>query len=498
ALKREIFAWGTRHAESGDGRWPSHYNNDGSLRVPEFGNTTRVSQLARQLRVEVMRWMGVFSDFNEAARRIGTPSGWLAAQARKTWLPANEYTKDRSNQTHHLIDAAVLAHIPPGVGQNHVRCGGIFYNEAVTVGNTLRWMTLAFRELSPAARLAKWLPADGQYTECPVSRVRSRSKTKPLGDSTFWKQVNKDKPTLAQRTELKPQDFKDDEHALHAILRRMKLPENQIPSITEIGDWLDRATAATTKDTVSNEPLRLRDGTPVYNIWKFDKKGSIDPPLGWSGYRNEHDTLTELRSLDEKYDRLELWLGWNPKAKRWEYQKRIIPARTALRHFQRMGFKWKQKQAALVGKSWRQDIVGTLHPFAKRVGIVRKEEVFMLAFNSEKETTLRAATPCWTCWYRVSAVQGDKRLKLVSHVFKKAGVPHGLPEIKFMGDVDDFAALLGLPIAAKLAAEWIKQAGPPDSLPVGHFCKGKLRQPVAEEATSKPQAETSQLKLQSE
>ena len=495
ALKREIFAWGTRREKSPDGRWDSHYQADGkTLRVPDFGNTTRVSQLARQLRVEAMRWMGVFDDFNEATRRIGTPSGWLAAQARKTWLPANDYTKDRSNLTHHLIDAAVLAHLPPGVGQNHVRCGGIFYNEAVPVGNTIRWMTFALPGLSPAARLAKWLPADGQYAECPVSRVRSRSKTKPLGDSTFWKQVEKDKPTLAQRTVLDPQDFKGDAHALHAVLRRMKLPEKQIPSINEIGDWLDRATAATTKDVVRVEPLRLRDGTPVKSIWKFDSKGSIETPLGWSGYRNEQETLTELRSLDEKYDRLELWLGWNAKAKRWEYQKRIIPALTALRHFKRMGFQWKKKQPGLKGKSWRQEIVGTLHPFAKRVGIIRKEDVFKLAFNSQKETTLRVADPCWTCWYRVGAIKGDVRLELVSQVFKKEGMPHALIHKPNVGKPDDLAALIGLPKASDLAANWIKN-GLPTDLPTGHCCQGKLRQPTALAEPTQSKSEPTQLTL---
>jgi hypothetical protein len=269
--------------------------------------------------------------------------------------------------------------------------------------------------------------------------------------------VDKDKPTLAQRTALDPQKFKGDEHGLHSVLRRMKVPAKLIPSINEIGDWLDRATAATAKEAVSIQPLRLTDGTPVKSIWKFDSKGSLEVPLGWSGYRNAQDTLTELRNLDEKNDRLELWIGWNPKGKRWEYQKRVIPSRTALRHFQQMGFEWKTKQAGLKGKSWRQEIVGTLYPFSKRVGIFRKEDVFKLAFNSDKETTLRVKEPCWTCWYRVSAVFGDKRIKLVSQVFKKDGVPHGLPAELKAGQTDDLAALLGLPTAQQQAEKMIAE-----------------------------------------
>ena len=477
AYKREIFTWGTRREDSPDGRWKKHYQDNGSLRVPDFGNTTRVSQLARQLRAEALDWMGLTQDFNEAARRIGTPSGWLAAQARKSWLPAAEYVKDRSNLTHHLIDAAILAHIPPGTGQNHVRCGGIFYNEAVPVGDTIRWMTFALPELSPAQRLAKWLPADSEYTECPVDRVTPRSKTKSIGDKSFWRQVDKDKPALAQRTALNPEFFKGDAYSLHGTLRQMKIPEPQIPSLATIDDWLNRATAATSSDTPFTEPLRLRDGTPVLNIWKFDGKGTIKTPLGWTGYRNGQGTLTELRSLAEKFDRLELWLGWNARSKRWEYQKRVIPLHSSLRHFKRMGFPWKQKLAALSGRSWRQEIVGKLHPFSKRVAIIRKEDVFQLSFGSDKALTQRSATPCWTGWYRVSAVSADLRIELASLVHKKEGIPHDLPHKPKVGQADDLAALRGLPPAGALAALWLASGSPPLGLPEGHLCAGILRQP---------------------
>ena len=78
--KREIFSWGTLREDKDDQK--SHYLPDGmTLRVPDFGNTTRMAQLARQLRAEIMRWMQVEDQPDEAARRIGTPSGWLAAQA---------------------------------------------------------------------------------------------------------------------------------------------------------------------------------------------------------------------------------------------------------------------------------------------------------------------------------------------------------------------------------------------------------------------------------
>ena len=62
-----------------------------SSEVPEWGNTTRVAQLARQLREEVIRWLGIRRGFDQIADpkdrdnqiankivdRIGTPTGFM-------------------------------------------------------------------------------------------------------------------------------------------------------------------------------------------------------------------------------------------------------------------------------------------------------------------------------------------------------------------------------------------------------------------------------------
>jgi hypothetical protein len=78
--KREVFAWGTIKEDKED--QASHYNPDGSLRVPDFGNTTRMAQLARQLRAEIMRWMQVEDQPDEAARLARGPSPQIVAEAR--------------------------------------------------------------------------------------------------------------------------------------------------------------------------------------------------------------------------------------------------------------------------------------------------------------------------------------------------------------------------------------------------------------------------------
>ena len=79
--KREIFEWD----EPG---------------LPDFGNLTRTSQLARQLRAECAHWMGIAGDPDEMQRRIGTPSGYLRGQAMRSWqekIPRKDRSEPRSS-----------------------------------------------------------------------------------------------------------------------------------------------------------------------------------------------------------------------------------------------------------------------------------------------------------------------------------------------------------------------------------------------------------------
>ncbi|MGD1087094.1 MAG: HNH endonuclease domain-containing protein [Verrucomicrobiota bacterium] len=118
---------------------------------PQWDNTTRMAQLARHLRTEVIHWLGLNRIADETERskkiaeKIGTPSGFLTSVCRDTWTPPSEFpkmyreitdkqgrarwVKNRDNLRHHLWDAAVLSHIPPGVGMNSTSCGGVFVEE---------------------------------------------------------------------------------------------------------------------------------------------------------------------------------------------------------------------------------------------------------------------------------------------------------------------------------------------------------------------------------
>ncbi len=527
--KREIFAWGTVKEEKEDQK--SHYNADGSLRIPDFGNTTRMAQLARQLRAEVMRWMKVDKEPDEAARRIGTPSGWLAAQARKSWLAQGDYQKVRTNLTHHLIDAAVLAHIPPREGMNSVLCKGIFYVEHEPVRNeftgptSYRLVTKALPELSPLPRLKHWLPDNGEYAVCPVLKPRRQSKTQSLGDATFWRQVSPDAPTLAQRTVLDPEKITDADELL-ATLKRMGVDwnkkkqqtENKIPSREALQDWLITAAPTTKADKdKSIAPLKLRDGTPVKSLWKFagksedgkggGGKGGLSSPVGWSGKRNANGKLRELRSISLKYDRLELWLGYDhKKAERarkaktpdweqagWVYQKRLIPDARALQHLKQMGFSFgrDQRRKAPVFMQDKPDqpethlsvrdliLGGRLLPFSRKVGEVRKGDEFRLHLlpdgSIRKRTPANQPEPAaaFTTFYAVSALMhqdGNPRIELKSRLFKDK---KGTELDRFPGDVvsrtaqnsDDLAFLLGLPPAAVMAQQRALRIPPPPIAP---------------------------------
>ena len=522
ARKREIFAWGTILEDKPDR--PSHYNADGTLRVPDFGNTTRTAQLARQLRAEIMRWMQVDDKPDEAARRIGTPSGWLAAQARKSWLPAEEYEKVRNNVTHHLIDAAILAHIPPREGMNSVRCQGIFYVESVPVPDpvtretTYRLETKALPELSPLPRLERWLPANGEYDVCPVWKPCRQSKTQSLGDSTFWRQVRPDEATVAQRTILNPEKITDADQLL-AILQRMNIPKRLIPSRSALADWLTATTAATKAEKDKPvTPLKLTDGTPVKNLWKFNGKGSFSSPVGWSGKRNPDGKLRELRTISLKYDRLELWLGYDhQKAERaqrtrqpdwkqagWVYQKRLIPDARALRHVKQMGFSFARDKrhkapAFMQNKPDKpethetlRDLVlgGRLLPFSHKVAEIRKGDVFKL--HLLPDGSVRKRTPAGqpepeaalSTFYAVTAImhaKGNPVVEMKSQLFKdKEGTPMERFAINALTRTvqkpDDIAFLVGLPVAAEEAKKhgWRIPTPPATATPPAKDTDAKL------------------------
>jgi 5-methylcytosine-specific restriction endonuclease McrA len=362
--------------------------------VPDFGNVTRTSQLARQLVRELAAWMGIEGDPESERERIGTPSGWVAAQARKSWLEEEGYTKVRSSLVHHLVDAAIISHIPPAAGLNHVRFGGIFFE------NESR-KTRALPDLGP--RITHWL--GDETVNCPVEKLRSNSRTRSLGDATFWKILpadEKGRQKTRQRTKLDHNDYQDG-ISLDAELRRMGIPMDKIPPVKALDAWLDQMKEG------SEESLKLLDGTPVRNVHKFDSKGDFTIPLGWSGRRTDTGSLHGARLLDGKFDRFELWLGWNSRKRIWEYYRRLIPTKTALRHLEQTLPGWWKKN--------KKTVCGSLPPFARKVAHIRKGDTFLLPLGREGKLDLEAPYVRW--WFEVVSIRADGVITMKSSSYKK-------------------------------------------------------------------------------
>lgn len=428
----------------------------------QLGNMIRTAQLAAELRRLVALWMGIESDPEQIRRRIGNPSGTYTAAARRGML-WDEYQKDRSNNLHHRMDAAVMSCIPPAEGINDVRYGGIFYTSTESANRRLTCI--------PGLPLPDFRQEWYQPKTCPVCIRESRSKTKPLGDSTFWRIEPDGEPW--QRTSLDPskkqQKKKENQNPVDVIsgaLIKMGIRSELRPSGGDIEKWLLKCQEAFKDDPdVITKPLRLRDGarTPVKSIWKCGKmKGHMgNSPIGWSGVRTPDGKWEQMRILDGSNDRMEIWLGWNAKKKQWEYYKRVIPTAAALAGLRRMGLPWRGREGApeylikLLDENKCRDLYqmqcGTLPPHAVRVGKIRRGDLSLLRFSVDTKKAKKLGSDPQSLpiesYGKVSAIpsNGQVQFKCVTHKDRNLAT---------MSKASDLAQkLLGLPSPSDKALE---------------------------------------------
>ncbi|MBR4249264.1 MAG: RRXRR domain-containing protein [Verrucomicrobia bacterium] len=433
--KRELFAFEPAKGQS----------------APDFENLTRTAQLARQLRRMICFWMGIQEDSKETRNRIGNPSGLHTAAARRGW----EISKNRSDLTHHRMDAAVLSFIPPGAGLNSVMYGGIFEEIRSTKeinGNKIRVVKMqAAPELKPDLSA---LEKDSR-TECPVINIRSTSKCKPLGDKTFWSVDEKGETW--QRTTLIPLDKDELKDFTPEKIREKLLDEGKtasdIPSDKELEKWLRNPKYS----------LHLKDGQPIRFVHKKGSKGDFKNPVGWSGILHPNGKIDQLRKLDLVNDRLELWVGFDPK-KGWQYYKRIIPSKDSMLGWKRLGIPWRGQKGLpeytvqLLGKKCKDLKVyycGTLPKYSHKVGEFKKGDCFLLDVSeknhkkqNEEGTAMFSSDINISSvneWFEVSAITTDKRIEL------KPIITDGK---KFLeGNMSNLAQLLKLPISPEECAQ---------------------------------------------
>ncbi len=413
-----------------------HWNEDkrrffahganGETEFPDFNNLTRVSQLASQLRKQIAFWMGILTDYDAQRLRLGSPNGEYTTAMRRSLLK-NTYAKDRDNHPHHREDAALLSCIPPD-GMNSVLYRGIFYTAPLPYQD--KQGQLKYRRALYGLNAENGLPLPdletllADDTECPVIKKRSSGKYKPLGDSTFWR-VDKKGHTW-QRTPLSVDDKKTTADSVLETLRAMGIHEDKLPSLKEIEKWILRNTPATKDEECPNAPLLLKNGVPVKSVWKKDSKGALtNSPMGWSALINGNGKFREARSLDGSNDRMELWIGWNAKKKRWEYQTRVIPTREAMKGIKRMGLSWKsganlppflqellkQKKAS----SLKELINGKLLPHSVHVMDIRKGMIVKTSFAYDpKKASPEKQGLSEVMWGEVTALKTSGAVKMNS------------------------------------------------------------------------------------
>lgn len=437
-----------------------HENSD---EYPDYeNNMTRTSQLARQLRGQLAFWMGIAIGENVSEQqriRIGNPHGELTAAMRRS-IFGNDYVKDRKNHLHHSYDAALLTCMPPS-GLNDVMYKGIFYTGYVPYKDK-KTDPLKEHRAKFALTADDGLPLPDiksailDDSEPPVIKLRSRSKYKSLGDGTFWR-VDKKGHTW-QRTPLKIGE-KTTVASVRQSFLHMGIEEDLIPDDKHIQQWIDSQTQTFKDEVIVETPLLLKNGVPVKSIWKSGgSNGSLSTsPIKWTGLKNKNGKFLFARNLREANDRMEIWIGWNSRKKKWEYQKRIMPTREAMKGIQRMGMSWNSMhglppylQELLKKKkcnSLQEYISGTLFEGSKRVFSIRKGDVVKVVFKyDDKKCPQEKQGLEEEMWGEVTALQTNGQIEIKSIIRKDTK--------KFLpSDVNVIVSIFGYPDAETYARE---------------------------------------------
>ena len=417
-------------------------------RCPDWENLTRTAQLARELRRRVVEWLGIerrhagIADPTQRAlareaeerRRVAAPAGALTAACREAWkdrLPEAYFTpieirgqtvltKNRGNLRHHMWDAGVLAHIPPGDGLNHVRYGGIF--ETADIGGAPRPVPLP--ELAPdLAEIEKADPLACRVFHLRPRHPRSSRTTQqpvslPDAEGRSWQRV-------AIRKTI---------HEKDGVVKTVE-PENLLDAIRRAGLGPDRIADAEIERwkndprPIEKHPLRLRDGTPVFSLklpisqqknefgqypHLTDAATAPDAPAYRSRDGRRQSRLIGIKGSTDTYDRLEIWRGPDLDRRgerrldakgqpKWKYFSFPVPGPRNLAAYRRM----RGEPPAI-----RRPEGAT-----ERVGIVRKGDLLLVPFgpcaDGKRELAPEGSPPFAPLWMKVTSIRESGRISMV-------------------------------------------------------------------------------------
>ena len=405
-------------------RWPQRkrdlfvtpWQRNGAL--PDWGFSTRVAQLARQLRDAMKTWLGI-ADENEFVRRVGTVTGFFTAQCRKTWLVG--YRKDRADLRNHLYDAMVLASIPPGVGLNSAAHGGIF----VTEDQRMPGGSMVTTYRPPAALGPDWQAFDRAHThDCLVARPKpSASKTSRFDASIYGieKQVFTGKGGRPEKG--------------HRLRIREAITQGGWP-VNDAEKWL-AAAARKSPAFARNFPEKL------WRTWLEDnsrikeenirRKKTGEPPRPPAPLRAASSSapmraLTVAASKPEFFDSstlvphdqrgaknpverniaLELFEGTDAKGRKKVYSRTVLHPRLAALHDQ-----WRQRGFEVPGTE-------PLPSGAHRVARVAKGDVLCLPLRKDGELATNPEEAYRRVWYLVTALNTGGQIEMKPAEFNPA------------------------------------------------------------------------------
>lgn len=387
--------------------------------IPEWNNLTRMSQLARQLKVAAERWLGLdqitdpVERLRTTASRIGTPTGSMTAACRAAWraqLPDfMRAEKNRANLRHHLYDAIVLSHIPPGPGQNFASCGGIFLTKQDKSG---REVLSALPNLLPHLQPFEEAHAAMALVHKHRPKHSKQSRTEQTIYSSHFAQESEASVKLRVRkailTQIQNQDTFVPAKGVETWLKDAGIPSSKLPrKIVE--NWIASEGAKT---------LRLKDGTPVHSVpvaTTEEQWTSLVP------HRNAQGGIIGYKTTTEAYDSCTIWVG--PKRNNKgelvldqtgqtieDYHAVLVPAaRNQEAFYKRTRKRWTCAEPP--------------PPDFKILGKFRKGDLAKIALTRQAglaETTVE--THRWF-WYCVTSIKTNGQLEFKLAEFKPAKPP---------------------------------------------------------------------------
>jgi hypothetical protein len=374
------------------------FNLKDSSKCPDWGNLTRQSQIARELRDAAAQWLGIKGDAGKMAKQIGTPTGLHTAICRRAWRGSIP-RKNRADLTHHLWDAITVSFIPPAKGLNTIEYGGIFHH--------VTEKSAAVTEMTALPVCPDLSLLDQQTTECLVEHPRQSSSKKQRFDKSIYGKRS-DGTFVIRKPLVKGEAPANDERSLYEALKASGIPEDKIPTPKKLRSWLD---------SDSTDKLRLKDKTVVESLpTKASKTGT---PMTQLAHRNREGEPMGIRVAGEANWRLEVWKVSD--GQRTTYHTRVIPHPRAMKIFKAThgANAWKRKQAA-TGETWQKTISGSLPPFAKKVGHFEKGMTVRVPLTRDGEISHSFADAYTVRNFRVTSLMSNGQVKMVMADVKPA------------------------------------------------------------------------------